>query len=365
MATLYALGSNGAGQLGIGHQEDVSVPKEILFDDDVLSPGQVTIRAGGNHTLLLPQSGLLYCSGNTSAGACGLTTASTEVLSQFKRVQFDRQPRSETESKVLFCAATWEASIVVKDDGNGSGMRVYSFGTGNKGELGLGEFIFRTSTAQLIKDFPPPGTHIIDLAACVSHVVTVLSTGEVYGWGSGRKGQIGQPEEIIYSPRKIEGIDFKVTRAVCGREFTVLFGAPQAGEYVFHGVDKWDIGSSLPVPLKDWANVGAGWGTLCLLMDDGKLVSCGRNDHGQIPPPDLPEISDIAVGSEHVVALTSNGEVLTWGWGEHGNCGPHTTQGDVKGRWNIIASSKYLPAGQKIVAIGAGCATSWICINPS
>jgi len=34
MATVYAIGSNGSGQLGIGHKEDVSVPKQVLFDDE-------------------------------------------------------------------------------------------------------------------------------------------------------------------------------------------------------------------------------------------------------------------------------------------------------------------------------------------
>jgi protein ATS1 len=30
MVTVFALGSNGSGQLGIGHKEDVSVPKQVV-----------------------------------------------------------------------------------------------------------------------------------------------------------------------------------------------------------------------------------------------------------------------------------------------------------------------------------------------
>jgi protein ATS1 len=74
-------------------------------------------------------------------------------------------------------------------------------------------------------------------------------------------------------------------------------------------------------------------------------------------------LNKIAIGSEHVVALSAAGDVLTWGWGEHGNCGPQVENNDVKGRWNVIASSKFIPPGSKIGEIGAGCATSWVFIT--
>lgn len=89
----------------------------------------------------------------------------------------------------------------------------------------------------------------------------------------------------------------------------------------------------------------------------------GRNDHGQLGPPDLTNICEIAIGSEHVVAIDASGNALAWGWGEHGNCGPGTNGGDVKDRWNVIVSSQYLPENSKIITVGAGCATSWIQIG--
>ena len=46
MATVYAIGSNGSGQLGIGHKQDVSVPKQVLFDDENI--GSISeVKAGG------------------------------------------------------------------------------------------------------------------------------------------------------------------------------------------------------------------------------------------------------------------------------------------------------------------------------
>jgi protein ATS1 len=194
-------------------------------------------------------------------------------------------------------------------------------------------------------------------------VVAVLSNGDVYGWGSGRKGQLGEPQEVIYTPRRITGLDFKVVKAVCGREFTYLAGDPSEGKHVILGSDKWDVRSSAPASIRGWKDIGAGWGSILILLEDGKILAWGRDDHGQLPPSDLPLLSSIAVGSEHGLGLTRDSDVLAWGWGEHGNCGPNTTQGDVKGKCNVIASSKYLPPGSKIYSIGAGCATSWMLVS--
>ncbi|ESZ92298.1 hypothetical protein SBOR_7338 [Sclerotinia borealis F-4128] len=361
MSIIYAIGSNGSGQLGIGHKEDVSVPKPVLFNEDI-PVGVQQIRAGGNHTLILSTTGELYCSGDSSYGACGLTPGSHPTEAKFRRVKLsDDFPINE--APVVFCAATWEASIIVQQDEDGHATKVYCFGTGNKGELGLGEFLFRSSKPQMIENFPPAGLKVVDLATSVSHAVVVLSNGDVYGWGSGRKGQLGQPEGIIYSPRKIEGLEFKAVRAICGREFTCILAESSSSQHKILGSNKWNIRSAAPEKLSSWTDVGSTWGSILLLQNNEALTSWGRDDHGQLAPSQLPPVRQIAIGSEHGLALTTKGEVCAWGWGEHGNCGPKTKDGNVKGTWNVVASSGYLPPGAKISYIGAGCATSWICLS--
>ena len=361
MAQEYALGSNGSGQLGTGHKEDVSVPKLVLVERTTSKPIN-HIAAGGNHTLLL-SSGTLYSSGDARSGARGITLQSRRVEHVFQPVLLAESEQGLTDSSTAFCAATWEASIIVKTDKDGKANQVFTFGIGNKGELGQGEMLFRSAKPQLVKDFPPPGLEVVDLAACVSHVVTVLSNGEVYGWGSGRKGQLGEPEEFVYTPRKITGVDFPVVRTVCGREFTFLVGDSKEGRHVILGSDKWNIRTSAPGSIIGWKEIGAGWSSVLVLFENGRVLSWGRDDHGQCAPSNLPLLSGIAAGSEHYLGLTQDGNVLAWGWGEHGNCGPSTTNGDVKGKWNVVASSQYLLPGSKVYKIGAGCATSWIFVS--
>jgi protein ATS1 len=364
MDVIFALGSNGSGQLGIGHKEDVSVPKQTLFHPDPPSSRIVRVAAGGNHTLLLSEDGQVYWSGDPAGGACGFFTPAVPSVPVFlaARLVKDAGQSSSDIGNVVLIAATWEASFLVTKDADGRNSGVFSMGVGTKGELGLGQLIVRTPSATRIKDFPPQGTQIVDISACMSHVVAVLDNGDAYGWGSCRKGQAGEPGEVVHSPRKIQGIDFKVARASCCKESTVLFGESGSGKMHILGSDKWGVRSQAPQEAPRWKDVGASWSNIYILGEDGKLHSWGRDDHGQLPPPNLPVIKKIAIGSEHVVALSEGGDVLTWGWGEHGNCGPQVDNNDVKGRWNTIASSKFIPPGSRIDSVGAGCATSWVSI---
>lgn len=391
METVFALGSNGSGQLGIGHREDVSVPKPalVLLDGPSLgvsrgkqeeveaAPAQMsspvaTIAAGGNHTLLLTRAGELYAAGGPATGACGLGSSSSAALPILHRVPLRRDGDGGSSGgtgpspDARLVAALWETSVVVCPDGGGRRTRVYTFGCGAKGELGQGPLIVRVPRPDLIPNFPPLGTEVVGLSACMGHAVAVLSNGEAYGWGQGRKGQLGPPEDVVVAqPRRIEGVGFRVARAACGKDFTVLVGGRSAGEISILGADKWGLKTSAPSSVPGWKDVQASWGGVYVLQDDGSVLGWGRNDHGQLPPAGLPKLSQIAVGSEHVVGLTeSHDAAVAWGWGEHGNCGPQVKQPGMEGEpWNVIASSKYIPPNARITSVAAGCATSFVMIE--
>lgn len=353
---LFALGSNSSGQLGIGHNEDVAIPTEVALllpsSAKAISNRIVAIAAGGNHTLILYGDGKILTSGDNSDGRCSLNTASTGLNTSTQLSSFvppDDLPLDIQANVYKFCTATWQASICFNNNG-----RIVSCGTGTKGELGLGKDVTHAPVPQTIPSFPPEGTKVVDLAASMGHVVAVLSNGDVYGWGAGRKGQIGSPPGDQWSPRKIEGIPFSAHHAVCGREFTYIVGEPSDGKHIVLGSDKWSVRSDAPKDLPPWKSIGASWGSIFVLLQTGDMLSWGRNDHGQLCPPKLPLVEQIAIGSEHALALTSSGQVIAWGWGEHGNCGQPTSDGDVKGTWNV------LPGIGKAYKIGAGCATSFI-----
>ncbi|MCJ1254510.1 hypothetical protein MMC24_002325 [Lignoscripta atroalba] len=355
---LYAFGSNGSGQLGLGHITDTSSPQECkatLGWEKV--PGiPLKVAAGGNHTLILYSSERVYA-GGASHGHTG-QVRSIPVATSFSEALLS----SDKSHRIKFCSAMWEASVVVTTDD-----RVFTCGSGAKGELGRGMDLIQVQKAQNPLKFSnslPKGATIVDLAGSVSHAVIVLSNGDVYGWGNGRKGQLGETAGIIWEPRKIQGLGFKVNRAVCGREFTYLVGDAKEGRHTILGSDKWDIKSTAPEAVPDWKDIAASWGSIFVLKESGQIVSWGRNDHGQLASHVMPPVMKMAVGSEHVLVLTQDRRVFAWGWGEHGNCGGEIDKdGDVKDRCNEI-SIPDTERSTEIVGIGAGCATSWIWTKP-
>lgn len=346
---LYAFGSNGSGQLGIGNTVDQSKPQRCWLDSEL--PGApITIVAGGNHTLVLCDDGTVYSAGSLR-DEMPLSDSSLSSIPIFKKTYV-----SALGNRVKLCSAFWNGSIFVNSED-----QVYTAGFGSKGERGTGATT-ASIALQMLPNFPPiiQWSKIVDVACGVDHAVVVLQDGTVYGWGNGRKGQLGYPEQIVRTPRRFADVGFKVVRAVCGRELTYLVGEPSNGQHKILGPNKWKIQSQAPAYVPNWKDVGASWGSIFVLEESGKIWSWGRNDHGQLAPKGLPHIEMIAVGSEHVIALTKEGKVISWGWGEHGNCGPGADEnGDVKGKWNDVLNQD-LDCSKRVIGVGAGCATSFL-----
>lgn len=348
MSRVFSFGSNGSGQLGIGHLEDVSEPREVKIPSETKECSVISVAAGGNHTVILCSDGHAYASGDNSDGRCSLANHAT-MSKEMARVGFPDETDISKE-RIEFCSATWEATTFVLKD-----SKVYSCGTGNKGELGLGETITQARTPQLIRDFPPAGIKIQDIASCMSHTIVILSDGTAFGWGNGRKGQLGLPRCNKWTPHIIDDVPFKAHSAACARDFTIIFSGPSDGCYAFFGMDKYSMQNSLPAKLPYWIKICASWSAIYVLLQDGQVVSFGRNDHNQLTPRQSRAFSDIAAGSEHVLGKTVDGKVLARGWGEHGNCGDVNNQDD-QGWINI-------PVLGRVSGLAAGCATSWIIID--
>ncbi|KAF2725057.1 RCC1 domain-containing protein [Polychaeton citri CBS 116435] len=344
---LFAFGSNGSGQLGLGHEFDLSTPAPVGLQ---CSPKTsfYAFAAGGNHSLLLNERGECFGTGVPSHRGHDNSAEQTAV-NTFSPVE---SPLNNAAVQVRAVSATWAASFLLKDNS------VFVTGTGDSGELGLGEGIVRADVWQQLPNFPPEGSRIVQLTSCMGHTVAVVSTGQVYGWGKGRKGQLGQPAEDVWSPRKLEDVQFHVEQVVCGRDFTCLIGDSSEGRIKVLGSDGRDrfcIKANAPEAVPYWSDIAASWGSIFILEESGSVVSWGRNDRGQLPPSKLPAIIKLAAGSEHCLAITEDGKLLAWGWGEHGNCGePTNASGNVQGHWNEIQ----VPG--KVHSVFAGCATSFV-----
>lgn len=346
---LFALGSNGSGQLGLGHDEDMNTPQCIssiaLGDSSTIK----RLAAGGNHTVVLYTDGRAFSSGDNSDGRCAII--GYETRSEFLVIGNPDEVAMHAWDDV---AATWSATIFSRNQG----QEIWVCGSGGSGELALGDGVIEAKQLTRVPNFPPEGTRVVQLAACMAHVIAVLDDGQVWGWGKGRKGQLGELAQDAWVPRRIEGARLKVSRAVCGKDFTCLVSYEKTANIAMLGPvgrDRFELKAKTPPEVLGWKEISASWGNVFVLRETGELVAWGRDDHGQLPPDRLPSVAKVAAGSEHCLALTLDGKVLAWGWGEHGNCGEHTSdKGDVKGKWIELS----VPG--KVIDIFGGCATSFI-----
>jgi protein ATS1 len=188
-----------------------------------------------------------------------------------------------------------------------------------------------------------------------------MHDSSVYGWGKARLGQLGSAlSGKVTTPTKIEGVPFRPTKVVCGKDFTYLVGDSREGKHHLLGKDKFNIISNMPDHVKKWKDIGATWHAIFVLFQDGTLTAWGKDNMWELLPPNLPLLDKIAVGSDHVLAVTREGKLISWGWGKHGNCGDLSNimveiKNDmVSGFWNEIS----LPG--EIEMIGAGYCTSFV-----
>ena len=238
-----------------------------------------------------------------------------------------------------------------------SQAHIFTEGSGRWGELGREE---QVDCGPLV-DVTSLSSTVIDFDAGVWHYVAILDDTSVYGWGKARLGQLGNKlSGKVTTPVKIENIPFKPRKVVCGADFTYLVGDPSTGEHKLLGKDKFNILSNMPINIKGWKDVGAMWHAVFVLFEDGTLTAWGKENMWKLLPPNLPLLDKIAVGSDHILAVTRDGKLISWGWGKHGNCGDlstiqHEVKNDmVSGFWNEID----LPG--EIEMVGVGFCTSFV-----
>ena len=348
---ILALGSNGSGQLGIGHSNDTSGPEQCIFHGSETADKieKVTkIVGGGNHTLVLSSKGRVWAAGRNDDGRCGLP-ATTERLETFQQI--------DVGGVVTHVAATWEASVFVVDK-----RVVLTCGTGLKGELGQGPDVTKSPVMKQVvmeDDALLQGAEVLDVVAGVNPILLLMSNGDVFGWGTSRRGQLGEEakgDKVVWKPRKIN-IAFGVRKITAGRNFSYIIGCNNE-QRLLGDAKHFTKGMALPLGEDEGATM-SGWSDIYYHSPSG-VYSVGRNDRGQLCPPSLPPLKHFAAGSEHCVGCTYDDKIIAWGWGEHGNCGRPVDdeRGDVVGEYNTIPVS--LQDDETVSGVAAGCATSFV-----
>ncbi|GHJ86040.1 hypothetical protein NliqN6_2442 [Naganishia liquefaciens] len=226
MPRLLATGSNGHGQLGIAHRDDVSRFTPCLFSDGRNPLEDSTVRvlslvSGGNHSLLLLTSARgrneIWVTGSNRHGELGPGIGPSVNVWTPLDLAAVRGAAGLVEEGTIYepvaIGCTWSSTFIafsrslISDSGLRISDVIVSFGSNDFGELGCGE-ITRDSSAIAgkanIVRIPGWDAHdsrsrmrVQQIATGQRHIVClcVISTDgheeqTVYGWGAARHGQL-------------------------------------------------------------------------------------------------------------------------------------------------------------------------------
>jgi alpha-tubulin suppressor-like RCC1 family protein len=214
--TLWGWGKNDLGAVGNGSSVNESTPKRI--GGNILK--WTAISAGVDICGAINENGDLFIWGNNDSGQCSVTQSATDNI--VKNI-----------AKVVFGNLTWtqvaagQTHFLAVDSAN----RLWTWGTGTQGQLGLGSSTqVVTGQAMQIK-FTEPYEKIIAIeAGLVNSAAIVEDSGgkrRLYVWGANGHGEVlahqstGQP--IVWLPTSPEGsFDYTGWSAVqLGQQYTL------------------------------------------------------------------------------------------------------------------------------------------------
>lgn len=314
--TVWAWGANSSGQLG---DQTNSLRSQAVLLPSFFS--MTDLAAGYAHTVALNPSGI-WTWGLNANGQLGipqvLTTMNTKAPSQVNLA-----PPGLTA-----IATGYQHTIALKDDGT-----VWSWGYNLLGALGYpaldcanpvyGQYFWTCSNTPT--QVPEINGSVVAIAGGFDHTLAVSSLGTVYAWGANDTGQLGQqgncPLSITQTPP--QGLGFDLAASSCS-------------------VSPLEI-SNIPGIV---TAVSAGTQHSVALMSDGTVVTWGGNKYGQlgydsptlcsltsslsmgcsytptkVEAPGFDHIIAISAGSDHTLALKSDGTVWTWGRNGKGQLG--------------------------------------------
>jgi alpha-tubulin suppressor-like RCC1 family protein len=247
-----------------------------------------------------------------------------------------------------------------------------AWGLGSNGQLGDGTT--QTSTVP-VKVKLPAGTKVTSVRAGCFHTLALTSSGQVLAWGSNQLGQLGDgTTQFRAAPVKVHlptGTTVKAIRAGCFHSLAltstgqVLAWGDNANGQLGNGTTN-DSHTPVPVALPTGTTVraiSAGRAHSLALTSTGQVLAWGFNAVGQLGngttnDSDTPvavtlptgvKVAGVAAGDLHSLALTSTGQVLTWGFGLQGELGNGTFDNSDT---PVMAM---LPQGTKVQQLSAGC----------
>ena len=222
------------------------------------------IYSGWEHNIVLNKQGEIFSFGHNNNFQCGLPINNEKnCINNPTNIS-----KINGNIKAISAACGNEHTLILKDDNS-----VYGFGINEEGELGLKDKNIKTYKLNKI-NFGKYSNQITQISAGTVHNLALTKDGRVFSWGSSQGGQLGLSEEYLINKP--------------GFKETLFLYEP----------------------------------TLIHINKSIKINSQNKiKNQIEINENDDEFIIKISCGEAHSLALSSKGDVYSWGFGSNGQLG--------------------------------------------
>ena len=359
--TLFAWGGGESNQLGNDRLKNIALP--LHFDENLAPESEnenetgldrmcskrlVQVACGSFHTVVVRTDGAVYTWGLDEGGVLGCPEKKNPTTGF---IRIEGRPMMNYYFKnmsIRVVHVSCGASHTLATDSSGD---VYSWGVGNYGNLGHGDTanIDRPKLIDLLK-----GKMIKMTGAGSKHSLALSSKGDVYSFGHGDNGRLGNNERRgCLSPEIIGGLMDGIFVVYCdaGEAHSAIiddngvlymFGAGSYGRLGLGEESDALVPTSVDTLRKHKiAMVSCGaFHTMCITKSQelwgfggrlyGKLGDGSSTGNAVTPTLISPEAGDgsdpsgfiqVSCGTFHTAALTAAGHIKTWGFDGQGQLG--------------------------------------------
>ena len=267
----------------------------------------LSVACSTSATYSVMESGTLFAWGTGSLGCRPDKSCVVEMVTTKTRIP--RHVEVEVQVKLVASGPT-DHCLLLSMHG-----AVYSWGSGRRGKLGLGD-----TSDRVVPTAVPSLATGIEWIGCGQEYSAALSSsgtgrangGALYTWGDGRCGQLGRAVDVSETPTKVETAGLgrvRVVQCAAGHEHVLLL-TNEGTVYAWGNIDSGRLGNAKNDYMLEEINSKSTTTT---------TTTASRSAQSQYIPSEIDigkgllKVISVAAGEKHSMALTSNGLVFTWG----------------------------------------------------